>query len=84
MALLVRLGNAPTNPSEILSTLSRKELTKQLEIILGAIELVEADIRLDSDTRTGIPEIGVGTGYDSESLSLWFPGKVKDSVCKRI
>ena len=44
------------------------------------VELVEAHIGLDGDTRTGITEVRVGARNDSEALALGLPGEVEDSV----
>ncbi len=35
------------------------ESLERFEVALGAVQLVEADVRLDRDTRTGVAEVGI-------------------------
>jgi hypothetical protein len=44
------------------------------------VELVEAHIGLDGDTRTRIAKVRIRTRDDGETLALRLPGEVEDSV----
>lgn len=50
-----------------------KRHTKQFEVVFGMVQLVKADIRLDSDARSGIPQVGVAAGHNRKSIALRLP-----------
>jgi len=52
------------------------DLTEEFEVIFAMLQLIEADVCLDGDTRTRITEIRVVAGDYCKSFALRFPGKV--------
>lgn len=58
MALLVRLGKVSAIESARAS-LNRAMRTKEFKVVLGLVELIEADIGLDGDARTGVSKVRI-------------------------
>ena len=56
-------------------------LTQELKVIFAAIELEEADVRLDGDTRARVTQIGVAARNDGKALAFGLPGKIRDRIC---
>ena len=74
MVLLVRPGSDPVHQStEETTTIRRNRRTEKLEVSLSTDQLVEADVGLDGDTRTGISQIRITTRDDGEAFSLRLP-----------
>lgn len=61
--LLVRPGSVPTRRMDVSSegNLYAIELTEEFEVAFSTDELVEADVRLDGHTRTGVAQVWVIT-----------------------
>lgn len=58
----------------------KKKRTENLEIAFSRIELVEDDVVLDGDARSGRREVGVVGGNDAESLAFRLPRERRDRV----
>lgn len=81
MTLLVRLGRVPVKATLVAKRPCDEEiLTQKLEIILASLQLVEADIGLDSDTRARVSKIGIVGRHNGETLALGLPCKLGDSI----
>ena len=57
------------------------ERTEKLKVMFAAIKLIEADIRLDSNSRPRIAHIGITTRHDGKAFAFWLPRKVRNRIC---
>jgi hypothetical protein len=60
--------------------------TEKPKVVLAAIKLIETDIRLDGNSRSGTAQIGITTGHDGETFAFWLPREVRDRIyalCQR-
>jgi hypothetical protein len=49
------------------------ERTERPKVVLAAIKLIEADIRLDSDSRSRIAHIGIAARHNGKAFAFWLP-----------
>jgi hypothetical protein len=60
--------------------------TEKPKVVLAAIKLIETDIRLDGNSRSGTAQIGITTRHDGETFAFWLPREVRDRIyapCQR-
>lgn len=81
MALLVRPGRVPVQHVRRRYTEPRlRELTEKFEIVFDMVQLIEAHVCFDGDTRAWVSKIGIITRNNGKSLSFGLPREVGHSI----
>lgn len=60
--------------------------TEKPKVVLAVIKLIETDIRLDGNSRSGTAQIGITTRHDGETFAFGLPREVRDRIyasCQR-